>query len=158
MKERTRTSSTGETRSQEGFTLFELLIVLTIIGIVVALGAPALQRMLPGVELKSGAETVAAALREARGLSIANNAEVTVVVDLDDRALRVDDEPPGVRLASSFGITLLTATSELIDGGTGQIRFYPDGTSTGGRVTLSQGDRRYHVAVDWLTGRVTLGE
>lgn len=158
MKERTRTSSTGETSSQEGFTLFELLIVLTIIGIVVALGAPALQRMLPGVELKSGAETVAAALREARGLAIANNTEVTVVVDLDDRALRVDDEPPGVRLASSFGITLLTATSELIDAGTGQIRFYPDGTSTGGRVTLTQGDRRYHVAVDWLTGRVTLGE
>ena len=158
MKERTRTSSTGETRCQEGFTLFELLIVLTIIGIVVALGAPALQRMLPGVELKSGAKTVAAALREARGLAIANNTEVTLVVDLDDRTLRLGDGPPRVRLASSFGITLLTASSELVDAGAGQIRFYPDGTSTGGRVTLTQGDRRYHVAVDWLTGRVMLGE
>jgi general secretion pathway protein H len=154
---RTRTLATGEAAGGQGFTLFELLVVLAILGIVVALGAPALHRMVPGVELKSSAQTVATALREARGLAIASNAEVTLVVDLDDRALRIGDGP-SVRLASSFDITLLTATRELIDAGTGQIRFYPDGTSTGGRITLTQGDSRYHVVVDWLTGRVALGE
>jgi general secretion pathway protein H len=154
---RTRTLATGEAARGQGFTLFELLVVLAILGIVIALGAPSLHRMLPGVELKSSAQTVATALREARGLAIASSTEVTLVVDLNDHALRVGDGPP-VRLSSSVGITLLTATRELIDAGTGQIRFYPDGTSTGGRITLSRGDRRYHVVVDWLTGRVALGE
>jgi general secretion pathway protein H len=154
---RTRTLATGETTGGQGFTIFELLVVLAILGIVVALGAPALHRMVPGVELKTSAQNVATALREARGLAIASNAEVSLVVDLGDRALRIGDGPP-VRLASSLGITLLTATRELIDAGTGQIRFYPDGTSTGGRITLTRGNRRYHVGVDWLTGRVTLGE
>ncbi|HEU5445352.1 MAG TPA: GspH/FimT family pseudopilin [Pseudolabrys sp.] len=154
---RTRTLATGETAAGQGFTILELLVVLAILGIVVALGAPALHRMVPGVELNTSAQTVATALREARGLAIASNAEVTLVVELGDRALRVGDGPP-VRLASSFGITLLTATRELIDAGTGQIRFYPDGTSTGGRITLTHGNRRYHVVVDWLTGRVALGE
>ena len=149
--------ATGETAAGQGFTILELLVVLAILGIVVALGAPALHRMVPGVELNTSAQTVATALREARGLAIASNAEVTLVVELGDRALRVGDGPP-VRLASSFGITLLTATRELIDAGTGQIRFYPDGTSTGGRITLTRGNRRYHVVVDWLTGRVALGE
>lgn len=154
---RTGILATGEGVGTRGFTLFELLIVLAILGIVVALAVPSMHHVLPGLELKSSAQTVAAALREARGLAIGSNAEVTFVVDLDDRALRVGDEPP-VRLASGMGISLLTATREIIDAGRGQIRFYPDGTSTGGRLTLTQDNRRYHVVVDWLTGRVALDE
>jgi general secretion pathway protein H len=34
------------------------------------------------------------------------------------------------------------------------ILFFPDGGSTGGRLTLATGDRRRLIAVDWLTGRV----
>jgi hypothetical protein len=38
----------------------------------------------------------------------------------------------------------------------GVIRFFGDGSSTGGSVTILQGERRSDVTVDWLTGRVSL--
>ena len=34
--------------------------------------------------------------------------------------------------------------------------FFPNGTSTGGRVVLAASDGRRAVDVDWLTGRVTV--
>jgi general secretion pathway protein H len=36
----------------------------------------------------------------------------------------------------------------------GRIRFFPDGSSTGGRITLRAGQRQWHVNVSWLTGEV----
>ena len=53
---------------------------------------------------------------------------------------------------------LYTAQSEIVDDKHGAIRFYPDGSSTGGRVTLASGERKFLVDVDWLTGRVTIKE
>jgi general secretion pathway protein H len=38
------------------------------------------------------------------------------------------------------------------------VRFFPDGGSNGGRITLAAGDRKYDVDVDWLTGRVAILE
>ena len=38
------------------------------------------------------------------------------------------------------------------------ITFYPDGSSTGGRVTLRDEDNGYVVDVDWLTGRIDVRE
>src|SRR5215813_1320505 len=70
---RTRTSPTGEATAGPGFTLIELLVVLAILGLVVVLGTPAFQRVLPGMQLKSSAQAVVAALREARGLAIGRN-------------------------------------------------------------------------------------
>ena len=50
----------------------------------------------------------------------------------------------------------MAAASEQIDDSQGRVRFFPDGTSTGGRLTLTQNERKYYVVVDWLTGRVEL--
>ena len=38
----------------------------------------------------------------------------------------------------------------------GSIRFYPDGGSNGGRITVASGARKFDVDVDWLTGRVAI--
>lgn len=80
-----------------------------------------------------------------------------MLIDLDKHALSVGGGP-SVQVDPRLGITLITATREIIDSGAGGIRFYPDGTSTGGGITLSLNQRQYHVVVDWLTGHVTVGE
>ena len=58
------------------------------------------------------------------------------------------------RVAAGLRLSLLTLANKRLD--VGSIRFFGDGSSTGGSVTILQGERRSDVTVDWLTGRVSL--
>ena len=40
----------------------------------------------------------------------------------------------------------------------GAVLFFPDGGSTGGRITIVRDQRRYDVRIDWLTGQVTVDQ
>jgi general secretion pathway protein H len=151
------TSPAGDRRRAAGFTLFELLIVLVILGLTLAVAVPLFARALPGLELKSSARTVAATMREARSLAIADNREIAVAIDLDTRTIDL----AGLRseaLGDGIDLRLFTAAEELIDRGAGRIRFYPDGTSTGGRIRLLAAGRIYDIDVDWITGAVSIRE
>jgi general secretion pathway protein H len=44
----------------------------------------------------------------------------------------------------------------LQDEAAGSIRFFPDGSSTGGRVMIAAGNEKLSVDVNWLTGRVSI--
>jgi general secretion pathway protein H len=153
---KTGTSRAGSRRWSAGFTLLEILVVLAILGLAIALAVPVISRAMPSLELKTTARSVAAALREARGLAIADNREVVVTVDLDNRLLSTGSGGKAVGLGRHLGISLYTAAEELIDAGAGSIRFFPDGTSTGGRVRVFLADRKYDVVVNWITGGVSI--
>ena len=51
-----------------GFTLIELLVVLTVIALIATIATPMIQRAVPGVELKTTAESLRAELRLARSV------------------------------------------------------------------------------------------
>jgi general secretion pathway protein H len=61
-----------------------------------------------------------------------------------------------VQIAKGFEITFQTARSEAMSEKIGQIRFFPDGSATGGRIGLALDGQRVEVAVDWLTGLVSV--
>lgn len=145
-------------RASRGFTLLELLVVLVIVGVLMASAPGALHRILPGVEIKAAARDVSATLREARSRSLRDNRETAVVIDTEGRTYRFEGAKDAQSFADELAVTLVAAASEQVDEAVGRIRFYPDGTSTGGRVTLTRDERTYHVVVDWLTGYVRLFE
>ena len=140
-----------------GVTLLELLIVISIMAFAVAIVLP----MLGGggastAELKSAARELASGLRYARGQAIVQRGEAFLVLDIDARTFRIPPDAKVHQLSDKIGIKLFTAQRDLVNEKVGAIRFYPDGGSNGGRITLAAGERKFDVDVDWLTGRVAI--
>ena len=65
-------------------------------------------------------------------------------------------KPSDVRLPKGMRISITSAKEDQANDHTGRIRFFPDGSSTGGRITLQQGKRKWQVNVAWLTGAVSV--
>jgi general secretion pathway protein H len=146
------------TRSSSGVTLLELLIVLMLMAVIAAVTIPIFGPGVSTTQLRSAAREIAAGLRLARGQAIAQRTEATLVIDVATHSFIV---PPDARvhaLPSGIDLKLFTAQRDLVNDQVGALRFYPDGGSDGGRVTLSAGERKYDVDVDWLTGRVAILE
>lgn len=131
-------------------------MTLAILALALAVAVPAFDRLAPGFALRATVRDTAATLREARSLAIARNREVAVVVDVDARTVGIEASDRMAAVDERLGLSLYSAAEELIDRGAGRIRFYPDGTSTGGRVSFSLGDRRNEVTVSWITGMVAI--
>jgi general secretion pathway protein H len=84
--------------------------------------------------------------------------DATLTLDVDTREYVLTGNPEVRKLPDSIDLKLYTAQTEVASERKGSIRFYPDGSSTGGRITVSSGERKYLVDVDWLTGRVWVRE
>ena len=143
-------------RAMRGVTLLELLIVLSIMAFVGAIAYPRFAGGVSTTELKSAARQFAAALRLARSEALSTRRDSFVIIDVERRVFRIDREPREIALPKDAELKLFTAQSDLASDKVGSIRFYADGGSNGGRLTIASGERRYEVDVDWLTGRVAI--
>ncbi|MBK8182866.1 MAG: GspH/FimT family protein [Candidatus Competibacteraceae bacterium] len=143
---------------QRGFTLLELLVVLVIAVLLVALTPPLLSRMSGATELRGAARQIAAGLRLAREQAVTRQQDAVMTLDLAQHRFAVSGDPREVVLPESVALHLYTAQSELVDQATGGIRFFADGSSTGGAITVSGPKLAYRVNVDWLTGAIAIVE
>lgn len=108
-----------------------------------------------GTQSRAVAYEIAAALRQARGEAVSGNVEVAVMFDVGRNAYAVERRTPQV-LAENLHLALYAAQSEQLSADIGAIRFFPDGSATGGQVTVGDGMTSYNVDVDWLTGRISV--
>jgi general secretion pathway protein H len=141
--------------SQRGFTLLELLVVLAIIGLIVALVPGFVLRSQPQLDIQVAARAIADGMRQTRSEAVLRNRPQAFALDVEGRVFRAGEETP-VRIGNDIALSFQTARSQLLSDGVGQIRFFPDGSSTGGLIRLVQGTARADVRSDWLTGLVTV--
>lgn len=141
---------------QAGFTLIELLVVVVIMVMAYSLVGPLVSSGVSSTELKASARQLAAGLRKARSEAVSRRHETTLTVDVEARRFQLSGDPRLYRLPKDIQIQLFTAQSELLNTNTGAIRFFPDGGSTGGRITVTAQKRQYAVDVNWLTGQVAI--
>jgi len=138
-----------------GFTLLEMLAVILLIGIAAAAAAVSVSQGLASARVRAASVELAAALRATRAQAIVKGKEQTFQLDTRSASYQAAGSkeralPKGMRLS------ITSAREDQKDDHTGRIRFFPDGSSTGGHILLQQGERRWQVNVAWLTGAVSV--
>jgi general secretion pathway protein H len=142
---------------EAGFTLIEMIVVLVMLGLVVGVvltRGPMRSRTL---ELRAAASELAAGLRIARAQAIKLDRPVTFLIDLARHSYSID----GARaraLPLRMALSIIAVSGDTLGRRLGGITFEPDGSATGGRIEIADGDRRLQVGVDWLTGRVSVAD
>lgn len=135
-----------------GFTLLETLVVLVILALVAAVVVPAVSRGL-GTSLNDMARDMHSGLRKVRSEAVNLQHSALFVLDLDGYTFKASDARKR-DIPRNFELHARTASREMRNNRAG-IRFYPDGSSSGGRIGISEGDTYVWLEIDWLTGRVS---
>ena len=151
------TTRPGGVVATGGFSLLELLVVLMIVAIIMALVGMSVGRGVSGAEVRNASREIAAGMRYTRSLALRTKQAQRFIVDVEDKSWKAGDRAEE-SLPESMELELFTAQEEMLDEARGAIRFFPDGSATGGRVTLSAGEREWDIGVEWLTGEITQGE
>jgi general secretion pathway protein H len=107
-------------------------------------------------QLKVAARDIVSALRYARGQALLSHQQTTVTLDLTENSYTVSGRDKIYIIPKIIDVTVVTAQSELTDEGVGNIRFFADGSSTGGRITLELGKAAWQIDINWLTGQIEL--
>jgi general secretion pathway protein H len=140
--------------ARPGFTLVELLVVLGIIALVIGL-APSIFAGLPGFRLRSAADEMATTMRDLHEEAIRRQVTTELVLDPATRVYRTSSVPDGRRLPPVVtGVAFSTQALRPQDP-LARIRFYADGTASGGTIRLNHEGLTASVTVEWLTGRVS---
>jgi general secretion pathway protein H len=142
-------------RRQAGFTLIEMLVVVAIMGFALSMVVTRGPVRSQALEMKAAVSEVAQGLRLARSRAIATNTPVQFAVDVPLRSFRIDRGTPTI-LPRSLSIAMTAVSEETLGARLAAIRFNGDGSATGGRIELTDGQRLSQIGVDWLTGRVSV--
>lgn len=115
------------TSNQSGFTLLELIVVVSIFAVLVGMATPYMGDMIGTSRNKEVARQVLYGLRQARSLAIKENRTVSAAIDLDNHRLTIDtsdyDLEQGINLAADYDASLVTT-------GTKTVTFQPQGSSS----------------------------
>ena len=143
-------------KAQRGFTLLELVVVLFVVVLGFSVIGLNLSSGSDSTQLKAAARDIVSALRYARGQALITHQETTVAVHLGNNSYTVTGRDKLYRIPEAIDITVVTAQTELTGEGTASIRFFADGSSSGGRITLEQDKAAWKIDINWLTGQIEL--
>ncbi len=140
----------------KGFTLFEIMVVMAIMTFILAIIPPLFSNVISGAHVKSATRQLAAGLQYTRNQAISKQKEMTLTLDIDKKLFQVGEKVKSIKVPDDTKISLITARSEQTTTHAGRIRFFPDGSSTGGQIKLAHAAKEFLVDVHWLTGKVRI--
>jgi general secretion pathway protein H len=138
-------SATGK-----GFTLLELLVVLAILTLLVSSMPFAADRLFPRQRLRATATEIAVTLRDLRQRAELEGTPAAFKLVESGQAWQTSGEAQSARFPRGLAARLIPATP----GDLTELRFFPDGSSTGGTITLTLADRKALVRVSPMTSRI----
>ena len=141
-------------KNNRGFSLFELVLVLLLLGVSMAIVLPNIDRGLQDREVRHSALGLAAAARELRSRAVADGVTQRLVLNLPQNSYSMARSTeiqlsPEIRFVSVDG-------GEAADRDRKSFYFYPNGSILGGEIVLADSAKSitYSIRFEALTGRV----
>lgn len=144
-------------RVATGFTLMEVLVVMGLIALLVAIGVGGLSKSVESAKIRGASRDLAAALRYTRGQALVTGQQQTFELDVEKRSYQAPNKA-AVALPESMTLRFLTADEELTSSHSGRVRFFPDGSSSGGRIRVLGAAHEWDIEIAWLTGAIRVDE
>lgn len=141
--------------TQHGFTLFEVLAVIVILSIAFSLVGYSVTQGLSNAQERQAGKDLLLALRQVRNQSVVSGQPVVLTFDLQRSCYQIPTKSP-VCLPLGMGVRLTTAAG--LSPNEPAIAFYPNGSSSGGNILLTKGERTWRIDIGWLTGNASLIE
>jgi prepilin-type N-terminal cleavage/methylation domain-containing protein len=140
---------------KNGFTLLEVIIVLTLIVLILGLSTIYFAGFLPTVKFNAAGREISAVIRHARSLARMNMQTQRVIFDLDGKTYGFEGQdaraiPPDVLIMIDdpfFG--------EILHGKY-RFVFHPSGGMEGGAIFLTGGKKKMRIDLDPITGTVMI--
>ncbi|GJL80541.1 MAG: hypothetical protein DHS20C01_01750 [marine bacterium B5-7] len=129
---------------------------MVLLGISMAVLVPNIRIFDDSDNMAGFAGTLASDLRRMRTRAITTRMETVAEFDLSNRHYRIADLDDERHFPDGVIVKLKTARSEVTGEHVAGLKFFPDGSSTGGSVVISAPNFHREVQVDWLSGRVAV--
>jgi prepilin-type N-terminal cleavage/methylation domain-containing protein len=141
-------------KDRRGFSLLELILVLSLLGLSSLIVLPAIEKRLKDREVRRSALGLAAVARDLRSKALHQGTPQQLTLNIPQNRYYVSREqeidlPPDVRFSPVRG-------GETLNSGVRQFLFFPNGTALGGEIGFSVGQNPafYSVRLEPLTGRI----
>ena len=140
-------------KGTQGFTILELLVAMTIVGMLLTASVPSTIRFYESMKYRQAIRDVVTTLGSARYRAVNSGKSQDVSINPETKLLTYREHE--VQIPEMLTVAVHSA-KEVNTDSIGVIRFYPEGGSSGGGIDLERPDGSgVRIAIDWLAGRVT---
>ncbi|WP_177418903.1 prepilin-type N-terminal cleavage/methylation domain-containing protein [endosymbiont of Lamellibrachia barhami] len=141
-------------RFAHGFTLLELLLVLTVSGLIIAMVPPLLSRAMPTVNARSAVSDLSAIIRNVRSRAIVLNETRVIYFDRESRTIFEEGGNQKLQIEEPLRIKVgnLNRSEEIQK----ILVAHPDGSVNGSVITISGGKKSYILRPNWVTGALSI--
>jgi general secretion pathway protein H len=144
-------------KAHSGFSLLEILLVMVFIAVIAGFVSSSMTKSLKKTKIRAVSKNLVSALRYTRGQAVVKHDQKTISFNVKEKTYKAPRKKT-VHIPDEIEIYVYTAESDIADESTGSIRFFSDGSSTGGWVKLVYGEKIWKINVNWLTGEISTVE
>jgi general secretion pathway protein H len=148
-----------KTEKRSGYTLLEMTIVLVIAALVFGIGALGFSALKARATPRRLAEEIVDLVDAARIGARRDQATRSVIIDLEAKTAFATDGRLRIRIPSDYSVSVVAGREVSADANVPEIRFLPDGTSSGGEIVVSDpSGAQARIDISWLSGLARISD
>ncbi len=141
--------------NQSGFTLVEMLVVLSLLALATAVSLPYARASIEARRFETTTQDITLLLRNAQMAALASSRDVEVSYNVKTRQFVSTTVSRPIVVPVDITMNILTIEGRVKPQNAGFV-FFAVGGNSGGRIDLKRGEETKSIKLNWLTGAITI--